>query len=556
MDADVRVGTVVRIELHGRRVGGWVVDDEREPPARVQKLKPIANVTGWGPPPSLVDLSSWATWRWAGPRAAFLGTASADVAVRGLPRPPSSPPPATVVVDPEVAAAIDNSLRAGGGIVRLPPEVDVASIAAHVVAVRGPSLILSPNHVDASRIALALKRQGTPVASLPRDWPAARAGGLSVVGSRAAAWAPVPDPAAILVLDAHDEAYQEERTPSWHAVDVAIERAKRARIPIVLTSPCPDLIMLAAARRPPRTLSRRDERDGWPMLDVIDRRGDDPRTGMYSERLVNLVRRAERSLLVLNRKGRARLLACGACSELARCERCEAAVAQSDDGLACGRCGLVRPGLCASCGSTALKALRVGVTRVREELEALLQAPVGEVTGDTDDVPDTDVIIGTEAVLHRVPRCDLVAFLDIDQELLAPRYRAAEEALALLARAGRLVGGRRGGGRVAVQTRLPHHEVLAAALHGDPARVTDVELPKRELLGFPPAKAMAAVSGAAAEAYVDRLRAASIPNIEVLGPGDGRWLVRAPSAATLADALSQIDRPPGRLRLEVDPRRL
>ena len=72
--------------------------------------------------------------------------------------------------------------------------------------------------------------------------------------------------------------------------------------------------------------------------------------------------------------------------------------------------------------------------------------------------------VGTEAVLHRVTEADAVAFLDFDQELLAPRYRAVEEALALLARAARLVGGRRPGARVLVQTRVPNHEVLDAAL--------------------------------------------------------------------------------------------
>lgn len=556
MDGDVRVGTVVRVELQGRRVGGWVVEDDREAPEHVSKLKPIAKVTGWGPPHELVALSEWAAWRWAGPRAAFLGTASADFAVRGLPPRPREGPPMTAVVDPGVGAVLTETLAAGGGIAQLPPDVDVAAIAAFVVAAKGPSLILSPGHADAARIATTLRRQGVPVALMPRDWAAARAGGITVVGSRAAAWAPVPDPQAILVIDAHDEGYQEERTPTWHAADVAIERAKRSRTPIVLTSPCPDVIMVSAARRPPRPLPRRAERDGWPILDVLDRSGDDPRTGLYGERLVNLIHRAERTVLVLNRKGRARLLACGACGDLARCERCDAAVTQDDASLRCGRCGHVRPTICASCGATTLKTLRVGVTRAREELEALLQRPVGEVTGASDDVPDTAVVIGTEAVLHRVSRVDLVGFLEFDQELLAPRYRAAEEALALLARAGRIVGGRGSGGRVAVQTRLPHHDVLQAALHGEPARLVDAERPKRELLGFPPAKAMAAVSGAAAEAYIERLRDAGDIGLEVVGPADGRWLIRAADHGALSDALGRIERPPGRLRLEVDPRRL
>ena len=86
----VRVGTIVRIDLHGRRVGGWVVD-VADAPATDRSLKPLAKVTGWGPAPELVELSSWAAWRWAGRRSAFLRAASPPVAVRSLTRAPRNP---------------------------------------------------------------------------------------------------------------------------------------------------------------------------------------------------------------------------------------------------------------------------------------------------------------------------------------------------------------------------------------------------------------------------------------------------------------------------------
>ena len=111
---------------------------------------------------------------------------------------------------------------------------------------------------------------------------------------------------------------------------------------------------------------------------------------------------------------------------------------------------------------------------------------------------DCDVLIGTEAVLHRAASADVVAFLDLDAELLAPRYRAGEQAMALLARAARLVGGRAGGGRLLVQTFLPRHEVLQAVLHADPIRFAKVEMSRREMLQLPPFAALAAVSGAGA----------------------------------------------------------
>ena len=366
-----------------------------------------------------------------------------------------------------------------------------------------------------------------PVAQLPREWAKARAGGATVVGARAAAWAPVDQLAAVVVVDGHDEAYQEERAPTWHARDVATERARRAGVAIVVTSPCPDLETLAG--RALMTADRSTERAGWPALDIVDRRQDDPRTGLFSPRLVSVLRSDRRVLCVLNRKGRARLLACAACGELARCTRCDAAVAQSDETLTCARCGEVRPRVCALCGAQRLKTIRAGVTRVREELEALAGRPVGEVTGESDELPSTPLIVGTEAVLHRVYRADAIAFLEFDQELLAARYRAAEQAFALLARAARLVGGRQGTGQLLVQTRLPDHDVLAAALHGDPDRYVPAELARRQAVRFPPAVAMALISGEAAEAFVQRLA-----GVEVLGPAVDRWLVKAADHPTLS----------------------
>jgi len=231
---------------------------------------------------------------------------------------------------------------------------------------------------------------------------------------------------------------------------------------------------------------------------------------------------------------------------------------QGEGELVCGRCPIRRPVVCAVCGNRSLKVLRVGVTRARQELEILAGRTVVEVTGDTrGNPPHGDVVIvGTEAVLHRADIADVVAFLDFDQELLAPRYRAAEEAFALLVRAARLVGGRRGGGRILIQTRLPDHETIDAAVGADPSRLALVESARRAALRFPPESALALISGEAAAAFVEEVQALGQDQVEVLGPDADRWLVRAPDHGVLCDALKAARRPPGRLRVAVDPLRV
>jgi primosomal protein N' (replication factor Y) len=222
--------------------------------------------------------------------------------------------------------------------------------------------------------------------------------------------------------------------------------------------------------------------------------------------------------------------------------------------------------VCARCGATRTKALRRGVTRLREELEALTGSPVAEVWGPAPpgelDVSarDAAVVVGTEAALHRVPGADAVVFLEFDSELLAPRFRAGEQALALIARAARLVAGPQGAragdrapGRVLVQTRQPRHPVLEAAVSADPGVLAQSESALRQTLALPPFSALAVVSGAASDTYGAALRSAAPPDVQVSGPVDGAWSVRAPDHGVLCDLLASVPRPAGRLRVEVDP---
>lgn len=559
MAGQVQVGTVVRVPLHGRRVRGWVVATDVAPPAGV-RLQPIAKVTGLGPTAELIDLARWAAWRWAGRTATMLRTATPEPAVRALPRPvvrPPAPPPSGIGV---AATLAPEALAAGARTVRLPPAADPFPLVLGAAAL-GNALVLCPTADAARAVAVRLRRAGVPVALHPRDW-AIGAAGASVVGTRAAVWAPVADLAAVVVLDEHDEAHQQEQAPTWNARDVALERARRAGVPCVLHSACPTLDALTAA--PVLEPSRTAERAGWPPVVVADRREEDPRrAGLFSPQLVRLFDRGGRVLCVLNRTGRAQLLSCAACGELARCDACDASVHQPDEGvLRCRRCGAERPPLCLACGGMRLKLVRAGVTRVHEELEALLREPVAQLTSGSDPelASSTRVVVGTEAVLHQVGDADAVVFLDFDQELLAARYRASEQALALLARAATVVGagrpgsGGRAGGLLLLQTRIPDHEVVQAALHADPTRVQRAEADRRRLLGYPPAAALAVISGPSAAAYIEALGAPL--GVEVLGPADGSWLVRAPDHRALCDALAGTPRPGGRLRIEVDPLRI
>jgi primosomal protein N' (replication factor Y) len=373
------------------------------------------------------------------------------------------------------------------------------------------------------------------------------------------------------VLDAHDEAYREKSAPTYSAVDVVVERARREGSQCLLTSPAPPVTVSAGSVV--EVPLPAEERAGWASIELVDRRGADPHTGLFSEEFVQLARSvldepeqiAQRGPLVcvFNRTGRALLLACTHCGKLAQCTHCSAAVRQSEGGLRCPRCHEERPMVCAACGRLRMKTLRTGVSRLREEVAALLQAEVGEVSGassaaEGNVVPAAPVLMGTEAVLHRVRRASAVAFLDIDLHLLAPRFSATDETLALLIRSSRLVGPRHVGprsARVLLQSRVPDHPVLAAVVRGDPSSVMAEEEEIRRRSGLPPFSALAALSGPHAEAYAAALEAAGRGReVTMSDLPDGRRLVRAPTSTVLSDVLAEVPRPSGRgLRIEVDP---
>ncbi len=549
----IGVGTIVRVELHGRRVGGWVTAILERSEVDPASLRPIEKITGHGPGSEVQELARWASVRWAARRLRpFLVAGGPHRAVTALPtarRTARSPQPSS--------PATTELLAQGGGVLRLPPRVDVLPALLSAVAL-GPTLVVVPLHADMTLLATRLRRAGATVAVVPDDWAAAAAGVDVVIGTRRAAWMPCAGLAVAVVVDEHDEALQDERTPTWHARDVVVERCRRAGVPAVLISPAPTLVAVeeyaaAGVVHPPRDRERR----GWPAVQVVDRNGEEPwKRSLVTSELIETIRSDARVLCISNTTGRARVLACRTCTALIRCENCDAAVGLDDDGrLGCRRCGTVRPPVCQSCGAGRFANLRPGVTRLREELEAAANRPVVSVTGSDDGEPEpADLYVGTEAALHRVRDLDVIAFLEFDSEMLAPRFRASEQALALLIRAARLAP------KVLIQTFEPSHEVVRAARSGDPDLVADVERARRDTLRLPPFGALAELSGSGLDEFLADVTDEAVRrgvDVRIGRAGDDRALVRADDWMSLGTVLNDVERPRGsRLRVAADPPRV
>lgn len=549
---ELAVGTVVRVMLHNRRVRGWVLSSSTRPPAGVV-AQPVDSVASLGPPAEVIELASWTAVRYAGRLRPLLLAASPPRLVTRWAEPPSVPKPSGA----REAAPEAEALEGGDTVVRLPPASERLPLVERLLSSGTGdegALVLVESRDDVHRLTGHLRRRGWPVSSYPEEWPAAR--GRVTVGTRNAVFAP-SKPSLIVVLDSHSDSYRAERVPTFDSRYVAAERARRSGVPVVFVSPCPPLSLLEGRRllRPPAAL----ERSGWGTIVVLDRKEEDPAERGLPSSLLGWIRqtaqRGERTVCILNRTGRARLLSCPVCRSVQRCGHCGAAEAEAsgERRIECRRCDRGRQAVCSACGAGRLRTLRFGVSRARELLAAATGEEVAEVTGASTEPPDAAVVMATEAGLHRIRSAGLVCFLDFDQELLAARYLAAEQALSLLARAVRLVGGRGGGGRVVVRTSLPDHEVMRAATRGDPDLLVEAERERRLLLGLPPFGAFARISGPAARELGEALAS----SVEVSTLPDG-VVVRAESPEKLSEALQGCRSREGGwapvdARVEVDP---
>lgn len=481
------VGAKVRVNLNNRRVGGWIValhtESDRHDGFEIDRLLPIVSVSGHGVEPDLVALTRWMAETFFGSWRATLASASAPH-VRAKTIHPHRGSGREHGVD-EVSTSVRRLLVGGGGLVIVPPLGSALSAIAEM-AQSGPVLAICPTHKMATLGAASLRRKGLTTAVVPEQWDAARAGVDVVIGARSAVIAPCADLGAIVVIDEHDELLHEERAPTWNAVDVARERARAAQLPLVVTSPIPSAESL---HRYNDSLAVARTSQQWPEIEIVDL-GEVPVSGsLLSSQLLAAVSNAKNTVAcVLNTKGKARLIVCRSCRDVQLCPQCQSLLAQNNDVLLCPRCGDEHGSVCLSCGRTSFVVPRGGMNQLAAQIRTSVGREVIEVSGETGEPwGDGSIYVGTEAVLHRVSRVDVVVFADIDRDLGAPRVTAAREVLALVTRAARLVGDR---GRVIIQTRRMDHPVIAALGAQIPLDSVmewcDSDRQQRHLLSLPP----------------------------------------------------------------------
>ena len=346
-------------------------------------------------------------------------------------------------------------------------------------------------------------------------WQACARGEVDVVvGARSAVFAPLQNVRIIVVDEAHESSYKQDSTPRYHAVTVARERMRLENGVLLLGSATPSLESYAAAqngRIALLELPARATRQELPAVHVVDM-AEEFEAGnrrIFSTRLAQAlddrIRRGEKAVLFVNRRGSAGFLLCRACGWVPDCNRCSVSLTahRSEGLLRCHYCDAQRviPRVCEVCASESIREFGAGTERVAEEVARLYpDARVIRMDSDTttrigdharllDEFGASgDVLVGTQMVAKGLdfPTVTLVGVIAADIGLHAPDFRAAERTFALVTQVcGR--SGRARPGEAVVQTYSPEHPAIVhAALH-DYAGFALGELRQRSELQYPPA---------------------------------------------------------------------
>ncbi len=590
LDADAQPGVRVRVRLAGRLLGGIIVARGTHS-AFGGRLQPLSRVLGAEPvlTPETAKLMRAVADRWAGTLSDVLRLAVPPRRVTVEREPVGESPPAPAFPDPATWT------RYAGGAAFLERLAEAAAPRATWAALPGPYwpaelasaaqatlsggrgvVIVVPDGGDASRMSEALRAAIGPESFVEltadlgpteryrRFVRLARGQVRAVVGTRAAAYAPVRDLGLVAIWDDGSDLHEEPHAPYANVRDVLVLRAHLTGAGALLGGHLPSVEAVSLARSGwshVLAASREGVRAAAPRVEVAGSDAQLARDGAaQAARLPELAFAAVRqaldagrpALISVPRRGYRPAVACDNCRHPVRCPRCSGPLAQqsASDVLTCRWCGAAHTGLaCPECGARRWRALVVGNIRTAEEIgRAFASVAVVRSSGAgvVSRVPAEPALVVATPGAEPLAEAGYGTVLLLDAWALLGRadLRAGEEALRRWMNASALALPSTDGGRVVLVGASAGLSPVQALVRWDPIGYAETEAASRAELGFPPASRMAALEGAPADVETF-LAAAELPGgAELLGPvavSDGieRMLVRVPrpQGGTLAAAL-------------------
>ena len=436
------------------------------------------------------------------------------------------------------------------------------------------------------RVLVSLHSGLTPAQRL-RHWLLAHLGRADLVlGTRLAVFASMPRLGLIVVDEEHDPSFKQQEGARYSARDLAVWRAHRQGVTVLLGSATPSLESWQRAlegryQRVP--MPSRIGGGAMPRVRLVDMTTL-PQVAAGSERVLAppllaaveaRLARGEQSLLLLNRRGYAPVLHCSACSWKSGCPHCSAwrVFHKGDRTLRCHHCGLSErvPRACPDCGNLDIAPIGRGTEKLQEQLAVLLPtARIARLDADSTrgvgaleaqlqavHAGEVDILVGTQMLAkgHDFRRVTLVAAVNPDGALFSSDFRAPERLFALLMQAAGRAGrdaAQAAASEMWVQSWNATHPLYAALKAHDYVAFATSQLADRLAAGLPPFASLALLRADArtADVAADFLHAAAA--LARAHPGVTVYPVVPPHLSKLADVerMQMLVESPSRVALQ------
>lgn len=421
-----------------------------------------------------------------------------------------------------------------------------------------PEIGLTPQLLSRVRAALACRvevlHSGLNDTERLLAWQAAISGDASVViGTRSAVFTPMPKLGFIVVDEEHDGSLKQQDGFRYQARDLAMVRARKLGIPIVLGSATPALETLHNASRGLLNLHKIEKRAGAarnPVMTLVDSRGADVENGLsrrFLAAMQEVLGRGEQVIVFINRRGYAPVLMCEDCGTMSDCDNCDAhmTVHVRSNRLRCHHCGAEQriPNKCKACEGDKLLHVGAGTERMDEFLtERFPDYTVLRIDRDSTSrkgelqrhlmmaaTGEAQILVGTQMLAkgHDFPNVTLVGIVDADRGLFGADFRAIEQMGQLIVQVAGRAGRAEKRGAVMVQTRNPEHPLLEKLLAQGYGEFSNYLLEERKETAWPPYVHIALLRAEAeppgvAHRYLDEIRQMVGPvateSVNVLGP--------------------------------------
>ena len=344
-------------------------------------------------------------------------------------------------------------------------------------------------------------------------WTKFKRGTIKILlGTRSAVWVSAKNLSCIVVDEEHDPSYKQLEGFRYNARDVAVYRASRLQIPVVLGSATPSFESYRNATQGKYRLFHLKERPlgaQIPTLQIEDIRSMKLRAGL-SPALISAIKdriaKGQQTILFLNRRGYAPVMLCHQCGQVWECDRCDSKlVLHRERGVVvCHQCDKTlsaeRAPRC--CENPEMVPVGQGTEQLAEQLGELFpQQKIRRIDRDTvrkkselDEVlraakhGEIDILLGTQMLAkgHDFPNVTLVGVVDADARLFSIDFRAEERLAQLIIQVAGRAGRAELEGQVIVQTRQPFHWIFDALREGNYDVFLKRGLAERQQANLPP----------------------------------------------------------------------